>query len=50
MSKARDAHILEIVIPAAFSPRESGEGIQCLLNESRVDPRFRGDDANLQDP
>src|ERR1700682_1826477 len=31
--RLRDAGPLYIVIPAAFSPRESGEGIQCLLYE-----------------
>ena len=29
-----------IVIPAAFSPRESGEGIQCLLDQRRCVPAF----------
>src|SRR6266851_4858771 len=31
-----------IVIPAAFSPRESGEGIQCLFDERRWVPAFAG--------
>ena len=36
-----------IVIPAAFSPRESGEGIHWFLLRVKVDPRFRGDDASV---
>jgi len=38
----RDAPILEIVIPAAFSPRESGEGIQCRLTNATGSPLSRG--------
>jgi hypothetical protein len=33
ITKVRDARIVNVVIPAAFSPRESGEGIHCLLTD-----------------
>jgi hypothetical protein len=34
-----------VVIPAAFSPRESGEGIHCF--SVNMDPRLRGSDASV---
>jgi hypothetical protein len=36
-----------IVIPAAFSPRESGEGIKCLLDQRRWVPGFAGTTNHL---
>jgi hypothetical protein len=38
----RDDAIFNVVIPAAFSPRESGEGIQCLCHKRRWVPASAG--------
>jgi hypothetical protein len=40
----------QIVIPAAFSPRESGEGIQCLFDKRRWVPAFAGRTEVLRKP
>jgi hypothetical protein len=42
MTKAYDCPDKPIVIPAAFSPREGGEGIQRLLDERHWVPAFAG--------
>ena len=47
ITKVRDATILDIVIPAAFSPRESGEGIQWRSLSKTLDSRFCGNDGNF---
>jgi hypothetical protein len=42
MRRGADVFMANVVIPAAFSPRESGEGIQRLLNERHWVPAFAG--------
>jgi hypothetical protein len=42
MARAHSAPMTQFVIPAAFSPRESGEGIQRLYHERHWIPAFAG--------
>jgi hypothetical protein len=42
----RGNDFVRIVIPAAFSPRESGEGIHVATVKVKMGPRFRGDDGS----